>query len=222
MQKAKKNMRKINFKKAVAQKFREYDQKLKALTNFSVSEAFEKDVQAKVLTEIKKLLPTLIPEVIANYQALDAQDAEPSFHKRSHDNRDSLNNREGENKKKHQKDVSKPSSRSSRRNKSLMVNAQGNTPTMQPLDKEDKYILIKENHILGPYTMVIAKKLKAIIQKDELTIADLEGAGLERLKQQYQNDVELEYHVSQLKAVVLTEAKWNNDEDDMLKPRSFK
>ncbi|GJT59717.1 hypothetical protein Tco_1003250 [Tanacetum coccineum] len=58
---------KINFKKAVAQKFREYDQKLEALTNFNVFEAFEKAVQAKVLTEIKKLLPTHIPSAIANY-----------------------------------------------------------------------------------------------------------------------------------------------------------
>ncbi|GJZ47641.1 hypothetical protein Tco_0601473 [Tanacetum coccineum] len=58
---------KINFKKAVTQKIREYDQKLKALINFSVSEAFEKGVQAKVLTKIKKLLPTRIPKAIANY-----------------------------------------------------------------------------------------------------------------------------------------------------------
>ncbi|GKE78153.1 hypothetical protein Tco_1544273, partial [Tanacetum coccineum] len=67
MQKAKKNMRKINFKKAVTQKIREYDQKLKALINFNVSEAFEKVVQAKVLTKIKKLLPTRIPKAVANY-----------------------------------------------------------------------------------------------------------------------------------------------------------
>ncbi|GJX59373.1 hypothetical protein Tco_0290763 [Tanacetum coccineum] len=61
--------------------------------------------------------------------------------------------------------------------------------------------------------MAIAKKLKAIIQKDELTIADLEGAGLERLKQQYQNDVELEYHVDQLKAAVLSKAKRSDDQE---------
>ncbi|GKD29803.1 hypothetical protein Tco_1240581 [Tanacetum coccineum] len=67
MQKAKKNMRKFNFKKAVAQKFKEYDQKLEALTNFNVSKAFEKAVQAKVLTEIKNLLPTHISNAIANY-----------------------------------------------------------------------------------------------------------------------------------------------------------
>ncbi|GKE65629.1 hypothetical protein Tco_1519790, partial [Tanacetum coccineum] len=78
-----------------------------------------------------------------------------------------------------------------------------------------------ENRILGLSTVAIAKKIKAIIEKDELTIADLEGAGLERLKQQYHNHVELEYHVNQLKAAVLTEAKWNSDEDDVSKPRSF-
>nr|GEZ64941.1 hypothetical protein [Tanacetum cinerariifolium] len=44
MQKEKKNMRKINFKKVVVQKFEEYAQKLEALTNFNVSEAFEKAV----------------------------------------------------------------------------------------------------------------------------------------------------------------------------------
>nr|GEU88409.1 hypothetical protein [Tanacetum cinerariifolium] len=63
-------MRKINFKKAVTQKFREYDQKLEALTNFNVFEAFEKEVKAKVLTEIKKFLPTHIPNAIENYVRL--------------------------------------------------------------------------------------------------------------------------------------------------------
>ncbi|GJT92516.1 hypothetical protein Tco_1081361 [Tanacetum coccineum] len=62
-----------------------------------------------------------------------------------------------------------------------------------------------EEHILKPSTVVMAKKLKELIQKDELTIADLEGAGLEKLKKQYKNDVELEYHVDQLKATVTGE-----------------
>ncbi|GKA77893.1 hypothetical protein Tco_0784430 [Tanacetum coccineum] len=131
MQKAKRNIRKINFKRVVAQKFREYDQKQEALINCNVSEAFEKVVQARILTEIKKLLPTHILAALANY------------------------------------------------------------------------------------------KLKAIIQKDELTIADLEGTGLERLKKQYHNDVKLKYHLDQPKAVMLSKAKWNSDEDDVSKPRSF-
>nr|GFA00454.1 hypothetical protein [Tanacetum cinerariifolium] len=67
MPKAKKNMRKINFKKAVIHKFKEYDQKLEALTNFNVSKSFKKAVQAKVLIEIKKLLPTHILKAISNY-----------------------------------------------------------------------------------------------------------------------------------------------------------
>ncbi|GJQ98114.1 hypothetical protein Tco_0009253 [Tanacetum coccineum] len=33
-----------------------------------------------------------------------------------------------------------------------------------------------ENHILGLSIVTIAKKFKELIQKDELTIADLEGA----------------------------------------------
>ncbi|GKC98209.1 hypothetical protein Tco_1168484, partial [Tanacetum coccineum] len=166
MQKAKKNMRKINFKKAVAHKFRECDQKLEALANFNVSEAFEKDVKAKVLIEIKKLLPTHILNAIANYvrphhDSLNAQDAEPSFHKRSHDNQDSPNNHEGENKKKHRKDVGKPSSRSSRKHpypewflKKLRL-AKRKMTWFDLLLKSD--IDQNENHILGPSSVAIAK-----------------------------------------------------------------
>ncbi|GJY15188.1 hypothetical protein Tco_0385610 [Tanacetum coccineum] len=69
-----------------------------------------------------------------------------------------------------------------------------------------------EDRILGPSTVAIAKKLKQIIQKDELMIADLVGAGLEKLKLHYKNDVELEYNVDQLKVVVVSEAQWNSDE----------
>nr|GEU61578.1 hypothetical protein [Tanacetum cinerariifolium] len=157
MQNTKQNMRKINFKKAVPQKFRECDQKLEALTNFNVSKAFEKVVQ----------------------QALDAQDAGPSFHKRCHNNQDSPNNHEDENKKKRRKDVGEPSSRSSRRNKSPMIHAQVDTPAMQPLDQEDEYV---RKH---PYPEWFPKK------------------------------------PGQLKAAVLTEAKWNSDEYEVSKPRTF-
>ncbi|GKC71963.1 hypothetical protein Tco_1117846 [Tanacetum coccineum] len=52
-----------------------------------------------------------------------------------------------------------------------------------------------KNHILGPSIMAIAKKLKELIQKDDLTIADLE--------------------------VVFTESEWNVGEGDVSKPRSF-
>nr|GEV34378.1 hypothetical protein [Tanacetum cinerariifolium] len=41
------------------------------------------------------------------------------------------------------------------------------------------------------------KKHKALIQKNELTTSDLKGVGLEKLKQQYKNDVKLEYHLGQ-------------------------
>ncbi|GKB82237.1 hypothetical protein Tco_0949132, partial [Tanacetum coccineum] len=130
MQKAKNNMRNINFKKAVAQKFREYDQKLEALTNFN--------------------------------QALDAQDAEPSFHNRSHNNQDSPNNhntpvmqpldQEDEYIRKHPYPEWFPK-------KSGL--AKRRTTWFDILLKSD--IDQNENHILGPSTVAIAKKLKEII-----------------------------------------------------------
>ncbi|GJS45672.1 hypothetical protein Tco_0595793 [Tanacetum coccineum] len=49
----------------------------------------------------------------------------------------------------------------------------------------------------------------------------MEGARLTKLKNQYKNDVELEYHVYQLKAVVLTKAQWNSSEGGVSKPRWF-
>ncbi|GJS82702.1 hypothetical protein Tco_0749243 [Tanacetum coccineum] len=196
MQKVKKNMRKINFKKVVAQKFREYDQKLEALTNFNVSKAFEKVLLKRIHsnklnethTTHQQLYDTLYESITLDQDTLDAQATQSSFHIRSHDNQDPPNNHEGQNKKKRQKDVD--------------------------IDKD-------ENHILGPSTISIAKKFKELIQKDNLTIADLEGTRLKQLKVQYNNDMELEYHVSQLKAAVLLEAQWNSDEGDVSKPRSI-
>ncbi|GKA10079.1 hypothetical protein Tco_0689512 [Tanacetum coccineum] len=88
----------------------------------------------------QKLYDTLYESICLDHDALNAQDAEPSFHKRSHDNQDSPNNHEGENKKKHQKDAGEPSSRSSRQNKSPMVHAQVDTPAIQPLDQEDENV----------------------------------------------------------------------------------
>ncbi|GJS23805.1 hypothetical protein Tco_0452437 [Tanacetum coccineum] len=42
-------------------------EKLEALTSINVSEAIHKAVHAKVLTKMKKLLPTHVPKVLANY-----------------------------------------------------------------------------------------------------------------------------------------------------------
>nr|GEZ20625.1 hypothetical protein [Tanacetum cinerariifolium] len=63
------------------------------------------------------------------------------------------------------------------------------------------------------------KEIKELIKKDELTIANLEGVGVEMLKSRYKNDVELEYHVDQIKASMAKEAKWSDiDDDDLTKP----
>nr|GFB69911.1 hypothetical protein [Tanacetum cinerariifolium] len=58
-------------------------------------------------------------------------------------------------------------------------------------------------------------KIKELIKKDELAIAYLEGVGLGMLKRKYKNYVKLEYHVDQLKVVVLEEDQWSNGESDL-------
>ncbi|GJR77185.1 hypothetical chloroplast RF21, chloroplastic [Tanacetum coccineum] len=164
--------RKFNFKKAVAQRFKEYDQKLEALTNFNISEAFEKSVQAKVLTEIKKLLPTHIPNAIVNY-------VKPLSNTSVLE--DPPNNHEGENKKKRRKDVGELFSRSSRRNKSPMVIVQDDTPAMQPLDQADILIQNIPNHNGFQRSRVSSSKLedacKACLDAQKL-LADIQEKNL--------------------------------------------
>ncbi|GJT25275.1 hypothetical protein Tco_0895212 [Tanacetum coccineum] len=171
--------------------------KLEALTSINVSKVIEKAVQAKVLTEIKKLLPTHVSKAVANQislftkpstntddlsemelklkllskmqlnksyetldthlqlynnlyesvsidqEALDTQDAEPSFHKRTHDEQDPHNDRW----------LTK---------KSRAANATNRRTTwFDLLLKSD--IDKNEDHILGPSTVAIAKKLKELI-----------------------------------------------------------
>ncbi|GKE14235.1 hypothetical protein Tco_1421812 [Tanacetum coccineum] len=88
-------------------------------------------------TTHQQLYDTLYESITLDQDALDAQSAQSSFHKRSHDNQDPPNNRKGENKKKCQKDVGEPFSRSSRRNRSPVVIVQDDTPAMKPLDQAD-------------------------------------------------------------------------------------
>nr|GEY55671.1 hypothetical protein [Tanacetum cinerariifolium] len=126
---------------------------------------------------------TLYDSITLDQEALDAQETDPSFHKRTYDDQDPPNDHEGDdnNKKK-------------RMLKSGSANTKRRTTWFDLLLKSK--IDQNENRIFGPSTVAVAKKLKELIHKDELTIANLECAGFEKLKQQYKNDVELEYHVN--------------------------
>nr|GEW47164.1 retrovirus-related Pol polyprotein from transposon TNT 1-94 [Tanacetum cinerariifolium] len=125
-------------------------------------------------------------EVPLDQDALDAQDAEPSFHKRSHDNQDPPNNCKGENKKKHQK-YSYPKHSNPEWFPKKPRLAKRSMTWFDLFLKSD--INKDENHILRPSTVSIAKNFKELIQKDELTIADFEGEGLKRLKVHKEGDV---------------------------------
>ncbi|GKE98028.1 hypothetical protein Tco_0021379 [Tanacetum coccineum] len=69
----------------------------------------------------QKLYNTIYESISLDLDALHAQDAEPSFHERTHDDQDPPNDREGEKRKKRRKDIGEPSSRSSKKDKDLVV-----------------------------------------------------------------------------------------------------
>ncbi|GJW22960.1 hypothetical protein Tco_0033582 [Tanacetum coccineum] len=156
-------------------------------------EAFEKPVQAKVLTEIKKLLPTHIPNTLANYVKPHLNTSVLELLNRIYSNKS---------------------------NETHTTHHQL-YDTLYASITLDQDVLDAQAAQSSFHKRSHAKKFKELIQKDELTIADLEGAGLKWLKVQYNIDVELEYHVCPLKAAVLSEAQWNSDEEDVSKPISF-
>ncbi|GKD34533.1 hypothetical protein Tco_1250042, partial [Tanacetum coccineum] len=201
---------------SVKQKFKKYDQKLEALSSINAPEAIEEVVQAKVMTEMKKQLPTYVPTTIVKFfnPRLNKSMREVMkntqislFTKPSPTTADDLSemelklklmNRMHQNKKKRRKDAGEPSSRSSKKDKALVVLVQEDTPADQPQDKEEDHIQNRPNS--GWF------KNKPRSGK---------GVRLEKLKKQYKNDVE------QLKVGLLIEALWNNGEGDVSKPRSF-
>ncbi|GJZ21297.1 hypothetical protein Tco_0558336 [Tanacetum coccineum] len=159
----------------------------------------------------QQLYDTLYESIILDQDVLDAQAAQSSIHKRSYDNQDTPNNYEGENKKKRQKDVDEPSSRLSRRNRSLVVIVQNDTPAMQPLDKADTLIQKHSNLEWFPKKSGLAKNittwfdlfLKSDIDKDENHILGPSTVAIaKKFKELIQKD-------------------WNSDEGDVAEPRSF-
>ncbi|GKB26111.1 hypothetical protein Tco_0865512 [Tanacetum coccineum] len=137
--------------------------KLEALTNFNVSEAFEKAVKAKVLTELKKLLPTHILKAIGNYvrphlntSLLDIIKAKksPVIHAQVDTPAIQPLDQEDEYVRNHPNSEWFPK-------KSRLANAKRRTIWFDLLLKSD--IDQNENHILGPSTVAVAKKIEAII-----------------------------------------------------------
>ncbi|GJZ14483.1 hypothetical protein Tco_0550160 [Tanacetum coccineum] len=218
--------------KATMKKFKEYDQKLEALSKINVPEAIKEFVQAKVMLEMNKQLPKHVPNVVVDFikPCLDKTvlnviktnqiklfttpstemelniklynrmyQIQPNFMKRPYDDQDPPNNCKGENNRRRRKDAGEYSSKSSKKYKAPIDSTRDDIPADQPL--------------------MVTKKVKELIKKDKLTIADLEGASLEMLKSRYKNYMELEYHIEQMKSAMSDEAKWSDGEDDLTKPR---
>ncbi|GJW52348.1 hypothetical protein Tco_0093699 [Tanacetum coccineum] len=141
MAKAKQRKLNPNFKKVTMQKFKEYDQKLKALSKINVPEAIEEYVQAKVILEMKKKLPTHVPNPLANFVM-------PRLNNTVLD--DPPNNREGEKRRKRRKDAGESSSKSSKKDKASMDSTHDDILVDQPHDPVEeliKNILIQNGRI---------------------------------------------------------------------------
>ncbi|GKB84741.1 hypothetical protein Tco_0957013 [Tanacetum coccineum] len=226
--------------------------RLEALLTINVPEPVEEYVQAKVLTEMKKQLPTHVPKAIANFikprlnifqlhnilidsmsldqEHLNAQYTKPTLKIMPHDDWDPPNDHEGEKRSKRRKDARESSSKSSKKDKALMdsnhlewfSDAAKKFGLVDAANrKPERFDMLFNSNIDQDKTVMVAKKIKELIKKDKLTIADLEGARLEILKNCYKNDVELEYYVDQIKSAMLEEAQWSDGDNDLTKPRSF-
>ncbi|GJY20809.1 hypothetical protein Tco_0393375 [Tanacetum coccineum] len=209
-------MKQIKFKKAVAHKFREYDQKLEAPTNFNIFEAFEKEVQAKDLTEIKKLLPTHIPNAIANYvrPRLNTSMLEVvktnqiNLFTQSSTSTDDLSDMDLKIKLLNR-------IHSNKSNETYTTHQKLYDTLFESITLENMHLMLKLNS--HPFTkgLMIIRILLIIVR----------GRTRRNIKRMSVNVLldhqELEYHVFQLKAAVISEARWNSDEGDISKPKSF-
>ncbi|GJY36675.1 hypothetical protein Tco_0422053 [Tanacetum coccineum] len=63
---------------------------------------------------------------------------------------------------------------------------------------------LKEDEIQEGSTIMFEKKLKEILKKDKLSKADLKGIGFKLLKSCYDNNIELEYNMEQIKLAMTT------------------
>ncbi|GKE36842.1 hypothetical protein Tco_1460247 [Tanacetum coccineum] len=256
MAKAKHNKLSSNIKKAVEQKFKEYDHKLEALSKINVPKAIEESVQAKIMNEIKKQLPSHMPKAVVDFVKPRLDETVLSVMKNNQiklftssstttanlskmELKIELYNRMYENRSFGTNDTHQQLHNilwDSILLDQESLDAQERKPTLKkrPYDNQDppndregeksrrrrnvSNIDQDEDGILRLSTVMVAKKIKELIKKDELTIADLEGAGLEMLKSRYKNDVELEYHIDKIRATMSEEAKWSEGEDDLTKP----
>ncbi|GJW41352.1 hypothetical protein Tco_0067197 [Tanacetum coccineum] len=132
----------------------------------------------------------LFKSIPLDQEYLNAQDTKSTLRKRPHNDQDSPNDREGEKKSKRRKDARESSSKSSKNDKALIDSVQDDILTRNGFLRSRD-----EDCILGLSVVTVAKKIKELIKKDELTIVNLEA--------------------------VLEEAQWSDGDNDLTKPRSF-
>nr|GEX70161.1 hypothetical protein [Tanacetum cinerariifolium] len=95
------------------------------------------------------------------------------------------------------------------------------TPQPSSLQAKVKRLMQKEKQNMRKINFNKAQRSLKNDPKGQAYNSRSQSTRLKWLKVQYNNDVELEYHLCQLKVAVLSKAQWNGDEGDISKPISF-
>ncbi|GJS49998.1 hypothetical protein Tco_0600119 [Tanacetum coccineum] len=135
----------------------------------------------------------------------------PSLRKRSHDDQNPPEDREGETRKRKAKfelilltlkDLKMLINQD--RNKSRNIKL-----SQIYLDKE-----LEEHELQLGSTIMFGKCMKKFLNKDKITKADLEGPAFELLKKRFKNFIELEYNLEQCHLALIDRIDWTNPEGD--------
>nr|GEU43333.1 hypothetical protein [Tanacetum cinerariifolium] len=191
----------------------------------AVSDYVKPRLERMVLDVMKKNLISLfksssiLADTLSEYEIKAAKgdlDCTPSHHKRSHDDQDPLEDREGEKK--------------GREGKKMLVGLRPRKESKEELPVQSLFNELvdvkdepEEHELRNGSLLLFGKCIKKFLNKDKITKEDLEGPSFELIKKRFKNSVELEYNIEQCHLALtdkidLAYIEGNKFHNDMSKP----
>ncbi|GJW51127.1 hypothetical protein Tco_0092478 [Tanacetum coccineum] len=184
----------------------------------------------------RALYDTLADSIQTDEQEVRFRSTKPSQPKRTHDDQDDPDNREGEKKSKRmQKDAGKSSFKKSKAQEVPPHFESGNDadePRQEDEPKQDDEQVHKvwteripvadaeeepeEYEYRDGSVTQFGKLVKKIFKKDKITKADVDGPSFELLKGTCKNSIKLEYNMNQVSLALTNKIDWINPESEYL------
>ncbi|GKA92622.1 hypothetical protein Tco_0814547 [Tanacetum coccineum] len=202
-------------KKSIMQKIGEHEQKLNALVQINHAEAIKDSVQVNVINKVKNQLPKYVPKAVSDY-------VQPRLERTVLD--DPPKNHEGETKKRRRKSARESSSKKEKALVDTSTNFERFEDVDEPTQEEEFYhdafnvehsYWFKqpgEHELKIGSTVMFAKSMKNLLNKDKITKSDLEDPAFELLKNRFKNNIELEYNIEQCYLGMTNIIDWANPE----------